>query len=251
VRDAGRDRLRVGQAVRLSRRGTAGREVAANFTGPDHRSQVRELRAPQTNAIRAKAIVLYNLHLHSQAYVQCLRAEETASVKDSPEIWLPHIVRDKLKALAHRSRFSIREAEECARLGWDACASQAWDANVAEMLSLLIDLSLVGCYLSYGGHSCLARASSMMEQHLDRVRANRAGAITPLHKVMFYKTLAELECAAGPRGARDAGVDFGRALSTALTIASRAGLANQLRKIRLRYGTTALRLAEQEGIELS
>jgi transcriptional regulator with XRE-family HTH domain len=222
--------------------------VASTLTGPDTRSQVRELYAPQTNACRVKGLAYYHLHLYEEAYEECLRMEQTQAVRDRPDIWWPHVARDKLKAVSHRSRFSIREAEACAGRAWDACASQVWEGDVAQMLALLVDLSLARCYVSYGGRSSLLKARRMMAAYRGRVERGCAGAITPLHEVLFYRTLVEVEDAAAAAGlGRLDGAAEG-ALRSALRIASQAGLANQLAKLRLRYPAAGADPAEREGI---
>ena len=223
--------------------------VASTLETPDIRSQVRELYAPQTNASRVKALAYYNLRLYREAYEECLRTEQSPAVRARPDIWLPHVARDRLKALSHLGRFRIGEAEACAARGWDACASPVWDGDIAQMLSLLIDLSLVRCYASYGGRGNLLKARHMMQGHLDEIRRNRAGAITPLHRVMFYKTLAEVEEAADAAGLGQRDGVIVEAVRSALRIASQAGLANQWQKLRRRYRAEAAELAEEEGID--
>ncbi len=225
--------------------------IAAALPGRDSGSRVREMYAPQVHVARIKGVTCYNLRLYRLAYEQCLRAEASPEARERPDTWLPHTVRDKLKALAHLPRFSIQEAERMAGEGYAACASATWDAAGAEMFSFLIDLSLVSCHVSYGGHANLARARRIMEGRLAAIRGGRLGMLTPLHQVLFYVTLAEVEQAPGGAAGPEGEAAGEGALRAALSIASQAGLANQLQKIRRRYGALALALAEQEGIALA
>ena len=225
--------------------------VAEGLEGQDRRTGIREFYSPQTQIVRAKAVVYHNLHLYREAYDLCSRAEEMPVVRARPEVWLPHIVRDKLKAMAHLGRLSIREAEECARQGWDACASPAWDAGTAQVLSLLVDHSLVDCYLGHGNRADLAKAAGLARMHRDAIERNAIPGLAPLHKVMFYKALAEIERWEAARGRASAGEVPTEALRAAIATAGRAGLQNQLQKIRIGFGATALRLAQEEGIALA
>ncbi len=217
--------------------------IAVALPGLDDASRVREMYAPSTNVFRVKGVTCYNLRLYREAYGQCLLAEATPEARERPDTWLPHIVRDKLKAVSHLPRFTLREAEGIAALGYGACDSPSWDAPHAEMLSLLIDLSLISCYVAHGGAAGRARARRILEGHLGRMQRGELQLLTPLHRAMLYVTLAEVEQAP----VESAGAE---ALRMALRIAGRAGLTNQLHKIRRRYGAAALTLAAEEGVAL-
>lgn len=224
--------------------------IAGTLEGFDHHARIRELYAPWMSAVRTKGMVLYNLHLYGSAYYEFSRAEESRIARDKPDLWLPHIARDKLKALAATGRFSIREAEECARRARDACGSAIWDARGAEVLSFLVDLSLVRCYTSCGRESTLRKARQTLAAHSRRLSSSTSGGLAPLHQVMFHRACAEVEEALGSDSdAEDS--PFVEALRSALRIAHQAGLENQIRKAMQRHGATLQRLAEREGIRLA
>ena len=224
--------------------------IADTLEGFDHHAQIRELYAPWMSAVRTKGMVLYNLHLYGSAYYEFSRTEESRIAREKPDLWLPHIARDRLKALAATGRFSIRDAEDCAGRARDACGSAIWDAQGAKVLSFLVDLSLVRCYTSCGRESTLRKARQTLAAHSRGLSSAASSGVAPLHQVMFYRACAEVEEALGSNlYAEDS--PFVEAMRSALRIAHQAGLENQIRKAMQRYGATLQRLAEREGIRLA
>src|SRR5579885_3619211 len=73
-----------------------------------YRSQREYIDLLELSAIRAQTVAYHSLKLPKAAYACCEEAETVRIIRERPDIWKPHLLRDKLNALSHTTRFSIR-----------------------------------------------------------------------------------------------------------------------------------------------
>jgi len=151
----------------------------------DFPHQKEEFDHIKVNAVRVPGILYQALHLHSRAYGQFEKVQLNQFVRQRPDIWRPHMARDKLDALSGVSRFGIRDAEQLAGKG-----KKAW---YNEVLYLLVELSLARCYTNYGSERSLKKSKQMLRRTMDDLGYQGVNSLTPLHKAMFYTACADLE----------------------------------------------------------
>jgi len=187
---------------------------------PDQRERFDELTF---TALRLEAVAHTNLDSVRSAYDLCCSGEALPEVKYRPEVWLPHLYRDKINAYSKLSRFSIRAAETWAIHGKQLCERITHDQ--APLWSFMLDRSLAQAYLRYGN---VKKAMNILEHLVGELEKLPVAGL--LHRVSFLKTYAEALDKDGDRQTWKA------VIGSALQLAESAGLTHQIAKIKAQYG---------------
>jgi hypothetical protein len=138
-----------------------------------------------TNALRCEAVAYNNLKLYKVALHLLDQAEASPGAQAAPEIWLPHLYRDRLNAVAGIRRVALGEAERVAREG--ARWAKIGDSTHAEMFTLLLQKGLALVYLRHGR---TAHAEPLLLQLMEQMNGNpQAG---PMYQAMVRLDYAEL-----------------------------------------------------------
>ena len=117
----------------------------------------------QANVYYALSVTYRNLNLHQQARKICYQT--MTLLRPDPHLshfWMPHVIRDEIKALAHLRRFAISEAEGLYFQAW-AMLDQR-DAPDNELLSILLGQALAEAYVEHGTPRSLRKADSLLHQ---------------------------------------------------------------------------------------
>jgi len=199
-------------------------------TNPD--TQARdEFEYLQANTYYALSVTYRNLNLHQQAREICHQTIEL--LKLDPRLsrfWMPHVLRDEIKALAYIRRFAISEAEGLyfqARTLLD----RRDDAD-NELLDLLLQQALAEAYVGHGTTRSLKKADSLLNWQSDALQQPYAG---PIHAAILLKTFAQLRW---KQGSHEESRDYAQ---QALDIARTAGLQHQAQQIEQQFGATLSR----------
>ncbi|HEY7346695.1 MAG TPA: helix-turn-helix transcriptional regulator [Ktedonobacterales bacterium] len=150
-----------------------------------YRSQREYIDRLEFHAIRAEAVAYHNLKLPRRAYACCEEADTTRAIRERPEECKPHLLRDKLNALSHSPRFTLREAEDLAREV--SSISQRIGGADGPIWEFLVQRSLGRAYLKYGAFTKARRVFEALLNDLHRIPH-----MEPLHKTVFLNTYAKL-----------------------------------------------------------
>lgn len=134
------------------------------------------------NAIRIEAACHNMLGDHAHADLICDQALRTEAARHRPDIWLPHVLRDKLNALARNPRTPLEDVEACGRWGRSVCEARGDGLGL-----LLIENGLAR---GYALRRRDADALRILEEQLERAEGSED--FGQLHKAMLYENLAEL-----------------------------------------------------------
>lgn len=133
-------------------------------------------------AIRVEAACHNVLGDHAQADRLCEQALRTEAARHRPDVWLPHVLRDKLNALARSPRVPLEDVEACGRWGRSVCESRGDGLGL-----LLVEDALAR------GHALRGRGAGArrgLEVQIERAEASRESG--QLHLAMLLETLAGL-----------------------------------------------------------
>jgi hypothetical protein len=183
-----------------------------------------------TNAIRSEAVACQNLHLARMAYNLVERAETTPDARRHPELWLPHLYRDKLAALAGLRRSAAGEAEGLAQRGLAMC-EQSTDP-FAPLLALLLERGLAHVYLA---QQRVDPAAELLVRLMDRL--DRVPHLGPLDRMMVLIDYAAVLWQQQDRG------QWQVVVQQAVGLGLAARLVHQLHRLRSVYGQDLLRAA--------
>lgn len=179
-----------------------------------------------TNAMRCEAVVYNHYRLHKPALELLSQAEASVAAAASPAVWLPHLYRDRLLAVANTRRTALGEAERLAFQGTDWAERRGGDN--AELLAVLLHKGLVIAYLR---HNHLDQAERLARQLVDQVtKLPRAG---PMHRAQVNLVYA----AALWRAGRQA--DWQAVIAQTIQLAADAELTFALARIHHHYGAAA------------
>lgn len=190
--------------------------------------QVREeFEYLQLNTYYALSVTYRNLNLHQQAREIC--HQTTALLKPDPQLsrfWLPHVLRDEIKALAHLRRFAVSEAEG---LYFQARAMlDGQDGPDDALLDILLQQALAEAYVEHGTSRSLKKADRLLNWRFDTLQ--QQAQVGPIHTTILLKTLAHL-C-----WKQQSHEEWRYFAGQALDIARSAGLQHQADQIRRQYG---------------
>ena len=195
-------------------------------TNPAKQSR-EEFEYLQINTYYALSVTYRNLNLHRQAREIC--HQTMALLRPVPHLsyfWMPHVIRDEIKALAHLRRFAISEAEGLYFQAW-AMLDQR-DAPDNELLSILLRQALAEAYVEHGTSRSLKKADSLLNWQFDTLQ--QQAQVGPIHTTILLKTLAHL------RWKQQAHEEWRYFAGQALDMARSAGLHHQADQIRRQYG---------------
>ncbi len=91
------------------------RLLIQNLDRSTYRAQREYIDWLEFHALRAGTVAYFNLKLPRHACDCCEEAGTTRAMRERPEDCKPLLLRDKLNALSHMSRFALRDAEALAR----------------------------------------------------------------------------------------------------------------------------------------
>jgi hypothetical protein len=137
-----------------------------------------------TNAMRCEAVVYNHFRLYKAALNLLGQAEHSAAAAAAPEVWLPHLYRDRLLALGQMRRSALSEAERLAHQGAD-WAERHGDPD-AELLAVLLYKGLITAYLHHNHVDAAAHLGrGLVEQVAQLPR------VGPMHQVQVRMAHAE------------------------------------------------------------
>lgn len=181
----------------------------------------------QANVYYALSVIYRNLNLHQQARKICYQT--MTLLRPDPHLshfWMPHVIWDEIKALAHLRRFAISEAEGLYFQAW-AMLDQR-DAPDNELLSILLGQALAEAYVEHGTPRSLRKADSLLNWQFDTLQ--QQAQVGPIHTTILLKTLAHLHWK------QQSHEEWRYFVGQALDIARSAGLQHQADQIRRQYG---------------
>jgi len=200
-------------------------------TNPAKQSR-EEFEYLQVNVYYALSVTYRNLNLHQQARDIC--HQTMALLKPDPQLsrfWLPHVLRDEIKALAHLRRFAISEAEG---LYFQARAMlDGRDGPDDHLLDILLQQALAEAYVGHGTTRSLKKADDVLSWQMDTLP--QRAQLGPIHTTILLKTVAHLRWKQGTHE------EWRYFVDQALDMADRAGLQHQADKIHRQYGAALLR----------
>mgnify|MGYP001197184486 CR=1 FL=1 len=186
----------------------------------------------QVNTYYALSVAYRNLNLHQQAREIC--HQTIALLKPDPGLsrfWLPHVLRDEIKALAHLRRFAISEAEG---LYSQARAMLDWRNGPDDhLLDILLQQALAEAYVGHGTTRSLKKADDVLSWQIDTLP--QRASVGPIHTTILLKTFAHLRWKQGSHE------EWRYFVDQALDIADKAGLQHQADQIQRQYGAALLR----------
>ncbi len=181
----------------------------------------------QANTYYALSVTYRNLNLHQQALDVCHQL--TPLLKPDPRLsrfWMPHVLRDEIKALAHLRRFAISDAEG---LYFQARAMLNWrDGPDDELLDILLQQAMAEAYVGHGTTRSLRKADEVLNWQIDALP--RRVQVGPIHTTILLKTFAHL------RWKQGSNEEWRYFVNQALDVARRAGLQHQADQIQRQYG---------------
>lgn len=158
-----------------------GRPPALVITLPwSGEAQVDDYSALWVNAVRIEAVSQYLLGFHYQAERLCEEALHSEAVQRQPDVWLPHIFREKLNTLAQDPSATADEIKEC--LSQARSVSEALD----DELGLLLFYNASGRGYLLRGRGKEARDAL----HQGLALVDRSQEVGQLHKALLFSTLA-------------------------------------------------------------
>jgi len=200
-------------------------------TNPARQSR-EEFEYLQVNTYYALSVTYRNLNLHQQARDIC--HQTIALLKPDPQLsrfWLPHVIRDEIKALAHLRRFAISEAEG---LYFQARAMlDRRDGPDDNLLDILLQQALAEAYVGHGTTRSLRKADEVLNWQIDTLPQQTQ--VGPIHTTILLKTFAHLRWKQGSHE------EWRYFVDQALDIAGKAGLQHQADQIQRLYGAVLLR----------
>lgn len=180
----------------------------------------------QANVYYTLSVAYRSLNLHQQARDIC--HQTIALLKPDPQLsrfWMPHVLRDQIKALAHLRRFAISEAEG---LYYQARAMLDWRAGPDdELLDILLQQALAEAYLGHGTNRSLKKADELLNWQVSALPRQLVG---PIHTTILLRTFAHL------RWQQGANEEWRYLVDWALDTARGAGLHHQAKKIEAQHG---------------
>ncbi|WP_119071489.1 hypothetical protein [Aggregatilinea lenta] len=181
----------------------------------------------QANTYYALSVTYRNLNLHQQARDIC--HQTVALLKPDPRLsrfWMPHVLRDEIKALAHLRRFAIGDAEG---LYFQARAMLDWrDGPDDELLDILLQQAMAEAYVGHGTTRSLRKADEVLNWQIDALP--RRVQVGPIHTTILLKTFAHL------RWKQGSNEEWRYFVNQALDVARRTGLQHQVDQIQRQYG---------------
>jgi hypothetical protein len=188
-------------------------------TGQEQVTDVYEL---QVNAIRSEAVGYNEFGSYAGAALLCDRALRNEAVSRSPDIWKPHILRDKLDALGRDPRVPRDDLEACAAEARSICEDGENGIGL-----FLINNVVARAYLVRGLNR---EAGDILRQNRSLLRlCSSGGNIGQLHEAMLYSRLADLHHQEKNEEA------WQHYVAQALTIAHHAGLVEVYRGLLDKY----------------
>ncbi len=190
-----------------------------------YRSQREYIDLLELNAIRAQTVAYHGLKLPKAAYACCEEAETVRIIRERPDVWKPHLLRDKLNALSRTTRFSIREAEELAQEV--QTISQRRGGAVGLSLNFLIQRSLGMAYHTHRNHSKARRVFDALLSDLHTIPQ-----LGPVPKTLFLNAYAKLLLE------QDHISEWEAILKQAASTADNSGITQEFVRMRQSYGPT-------------
>jgi hypothetical protein len=199
-------------------------------TNPAKQSR-EEFEYLQVNTYYALSVTYRNLNLHQQARDIC--HQTIALLKPDPHLsrfWMPHVLRDEIKALAHLRRFAISEAEG---LYFQARAMlDGRDGPDDDLLDILLQQALAEAYVGHGTTRSLRKADEVLNWQIDTLPQQTQ--VGPIHTTILLKTFAHLRWKQGSHE------EWHYFANRALDIARSAGLQHQADQIQRQYGAALM-----------
>lgn len=198
--------------------------VAETMEPEARREDLIQVHTHRLNAIRTEAVALNNLHLHDKAYSNLARLESD-SMYPHFQPWSPTVMWDKMNALAHMRRSSLREARQIWHAGLDIAAQNAEDWT--DLCQMLLTRSYAEVAISHGRFE---EAKRVLDAY--RLRRDKIIAFGAFYQALFDMTYARLLWEQPRRDWSEWRDVISRAYATAI----HAGFAQQLWEMQQAYG---------------
>lgn len=196
--------------------------IMSSLNREDYRDKER-FDGFQIQVIRAEIVAYNNLQLFQEAYNCCLQVEESEVAKRQIGSCLPHLYRDKIRALSGRPRFALSEVEGLATQVSRICDHQRDDFD--PLWVFLINRFLGLAYLR---HQNVKKAAKTLQKQFEQM--DKIPHLGPLHRTMFLKVYARCRYEEGDS------TEWEYLITQALQGASSAGLTHQIHEIQQEYG---------------
>jgi transcriptional regulator with XRE-family HTH domain len=201
------------------------RWLVARLNQSLYRAQREYIDQLEFHAIRAECVAYHGLKLPKQAYASCEEAATARGVRERPDKWKPHLLRDTLNALSRTTRFSLRAAEELAQEVQTISQRRAGEDGFT--LDFLMQRSLGMAYHTHGNH---AKARRVFEGLFNNLHA--IPQLGPVPKTLFLNSYARLLLEQGHRS------EWEELLRQAIDMADNSGITQTFVKMRQSYGPT-------------
>ena len=187
-----------------------------------HRETIDYLRV---NAFYAASVTYNNLGLSQEALLSCMRAESALGGRaELSAVWLPHILRDRIKAVSGQPRFKLRDITALFHRAQAQLNTTYSPLN--DLFSIMLERSFADALIEYAvkrnSPRSLVEAEQIIQRNLDRL--NQSSAAGALHRVSFLRTCARLRRIQNS----DEWLDY---VKEALVVAFGAGLTHQISQI--------------------
>lgn len=199
-------------------------------TNPAKQSR-EEFEYLHVNTLYALSVTYRNLNLHQDAREIC--HQTIALLKPDPVLsyfWMPHVIRDEIKALAYLRRFAISEAEGLYFQAQNMLERR--DSSDNDLLDLLLRQALAEAYVGHGTTRSLKKADDLLNWQIDTLHQHTQ--VGPIHTTILLKTFAHLRWKQGSRE------EWRYLANRALDIARNAGLQHQADQIQRQYGVALM-----------
>ncbi|HLV98937.1 MAG TPA: helix-turn-helix transcriptional regulator [Ktedonobacterales bacterium] len=209
--------------------------LVQSLDGSLYRAQREYVDRLELHAIRAQTVAYHNLKLPKNAYDCCGEAETANAVRQRPEEYKPHLLRDTLNALSRTTRFSVHEAEALAQEATDLCQHLARPSD--PMWNFMMQRSLGRAYHTHGNPK---KARRVFEALLDQMHT--IPQLGPVPQTLFLNTYAALLKEQGHIA------EWQAILQRAVSLADATQLTRAFVEMREHYGPTMGPLLTEMGI---
>lgn len=184
---------------------------------------LEEFDRNKVNAQRLEMVSLIELGLYTEAYDLSQKIEASAIYKSNADFWVSMLTWDRLNALRHLPRSSIRDARRMAHVALRVCDNGADDWQA--LAHMLVARSLAGVCVSRG-HASEARV--LLNAY--RPTLDHTPHCGVFHKVLFLRAWAEV------LRAQNELEEWRSTLDEAGALTQQAGLLNEMAAIERERG---------------
>lgn len=191
----------------------------------DRRPQFEHLRI---NVLDAEIVAYRNLGLPrraveaSEAGLHLLRG----GLLPQRDFWQPHLLKDRLEALARTPRFTLSEVEGLADQVWRLC--EAGRAPNLIYLPLMVDRALLNAFVRYGSPRSLRKAGQLVKKICRQIED--AADLDPMRRTMLAFSVARYFWM------RERHDEWSHYTRMGVAVAEQAGLRHQLSEARRSFG---------------